>query len=124
MTAAEFVAELINAAPEAQGLVDEHRCDDDRELLLHLLMADVLRLASSLFERGEASALRRLLDVIDTGLRFGDEYVGNAICVSFVELAGPWEPAIQPFMASWPDALQAEASRQLHGNPSAQPRLS
>jgi hypothetical protein len=71
-----------------------------------------VRFAIATFEHGDVELLRSLLAVIDAGLREGDEYVENAVSVSFVENVGWWEPEIQPFLATWPPALQAEADRQ------------
>jgi hypothetical protein len=46
VTQETFVQELLQAVPEARPTVDEHLHDND-ELLLHLLMADLKRLAVS-----------------------------------------------------------------------------
>ncbi len=107
-----FVASLIEAAPEVQPVVDENLRDQDGQLLLHLLVADVRRFSIATFESGDEDLSHRLLSAIDTGLREGDEEVENAIAVSFVEDTGWWEPAMQPFIASWPHGLQGEVTRQ------------
>jgi len=112
LSASEFLASLTEAVPEAQPVVEEHLADQAGELLLHLLMGDLRRLAITTFEQGDADLLRRLLAVIDAGLREGDEYVENAVAVSFVEDTGWWEPETRPFIATWPSALQAEVDRQ------------
>ena len=93
-------------------MVEEHVADQGGELLLHLLMGDLRRLAIAAFDRGDGDLLQRLLSVLDAALRDGDERVENAVAVSFVEDTGWWEPEMQPFMATWPNALQAEAEKQ------------
>ncbi len=93
-------------------MVDEHLRDQDGELLLHLLVADLRRFAIATFESGDEDLSHRLLSAMDIGFREGDEEVENAIAVSFVEDTGWWDPAMQPFIASWPNGLQAEVTRQ------------
>jgi hypothetical protein len=56
--------------------------------------------------------MHALLVVMDKGLREGDEDVENAVAVSFVENTGCWDPAMLPFIATWPEDLKAEAERQ------------
>lgn len=102
LSGSEFVASLAAAVPETEPLVAEHLLDQEGELLLHLLMADLRRLAVATFEHGEADLLRRLLAVIDAGLGEGNEYVENAVAVSFVEDTGWYDPQMQAFIATWP----------------------
>jgi len=45
MTAQEFVDRLVVAVPETRDLVAEHLEDQSGELLLHVMMADLLRFA-------------------------------------------------------------------------------
>jgi hypothetical protein len=113
----QFVASVVAAVPEAQQVVEKHLVDQEGELLLHLLMADLMRLAIASFEQGDADLLRRLLAVIDAGLRDGDEEVENAVAVSFVENTGWWDPQMQPFIATWPAGLRAEADEQRNWRP-------
>jgi hypothetical protein len=112
MTQSDFVASLVAAVPDTQPIVDEHLRDYDGSVLLHLLVADVRRFAIASFEQGETERLRRLLAFVDGALRDGDEAVQNAIAVSFVEDTGWWDPAMQTFIATWPDGLRVEAERQ------------
>jgi hypothetical protein len=86
--------------------------EDNEGVLLHLLSADLRRYAIKAFDTGRTDVLQRLLGVLDRALVDGDEYVNNAVAVSFVEDTGWWEPAMQPFIESWPLSLQAEARRQ------------
>lgn len=92
-------------------MVDEHLADNDG-LLLHLLMADLRRLAVQSFEGGQSEVLDRLLVVLDVALSEGTDDVQNAIAVSFVEDTGWWAPAMQSFIESWPAGLRAEVVRQ------------
>ena len=91
LTAPEFVSRLSSQVPESSPTLREHHDEQEGELLLHLLVADLRRLALAWFEEGRTDALGRLVDLLDTGLREGDEYVENAIAVSFVEDLGWWE---------------------------------
>lgn len=114
LTASEFASRLTSAVPESSTTLREHLAEETGELLLHVLMGDLLRLALGWFEQGETDALARLLDVLDTALREGDEYVRNAVAVSFVEDSGWWEPDMQPFIATLPGELANEVERLRH----------
>ena len=111
MTAEDFLSALTSEVPEAEPIAREHLEDND-ELLLHLLTADLRRYAIDMFGSERPDVLRRLLGVIDCALLLGNDSVSNAMAVSFVEDSGWWDPAMQPFIASWPPGLQAEARRQ------------
>lgn len=111
LTASQFVSRLTSAVPESSSTVLEHLDDQDGELLLHLLTADLRRLALGWYEEGQTGALSRLLDVVEAALREGDEYVTNAIAVSFVDDLGWWEPDMQPFLMTWPGELAREVER-------------
>lgn len=112
LTAPEFVARLSSGVPESSTTVREHLDEQGSELLLHLLVADLRRVALAWFEEGRTDALNRLLGVLATALREGDEYVENAIAVSFVEDLGWWEADMQPFITTLPDELANEVERQ------------
>lgn len=107
-----FVDLVVARVPEAVPTVREHLADNDGELLLHLLMADLRRLAVNWFDQGSVAPLDRLLAVVDAGLCRGDERVENAVAVSFVEDAAWWEPASGAFVATWPSGLAQEVERQ------------
>lgn len=112
MTEREFVARLSTVCPETQPIVDEHLADFDNEILLHVLIADVRRFAIASFEGEHIELLKRCLDVVDTGMSDGDDYVRNAIGVSFVEDTPLWDAEMRPYVATWPAALRDEAERQ------------
>ena len=48
---------------------------------------------------------------MDLAIRKGDEYLINAIAVSFVEDLPWWEPDLQPLVMSFPDGLRSEVDR-------------
>jgi hypothetical protein len=112
MTPDEFVTGLLAAVPEARDLVDEHVADHCGEMLLHLLMADVERLCRAAFVRGDHDLSSRCLTYVASALTQGDDLVWNAVAVSFVENAGPWDASAAAYISSWPSALQVEADRQ------------
>ena len=107
----DFLAELLSKVPEAKLLVDEH-LGFYEELLLHILVADLLRMAIAMFEQGQSESLDRLLLVLDHALTEGDDFVKNAIAVSFVEDTPSWDPDKAAFMSMWPAELADEADRQ------------
>jgi hypothetical protein len=111
LTREQFVEQLRRDCPELDSIIDEHLGDFDGEVLLHLLVADVLRLAIELFEAHEIEALDRCLSVVAAGLGEGDEYVQNTVAVSFVEDTPWWDETKFPFIAAWPEVLRAEAER-------------
>lgn len=106
-----FVGELSSAVPESQELIAEH-LEFNEELLLHLLIADLRRMALAMFEQDEVDPLQRLLAVLDRSLTEGDDFVSDAVAVSFVEDTGWWDPEMSGFMSEWPAGLTAEAERQ------------
>lgn len=106
----DFLDALTHAVPESDHLVAEHLTDND-ELLLHLLMSDLLRLAVSTFSEGESGITDRVLAFVDGCLRDGDEYVANAVAVSFVEDFGADPGESDALLARWPAALRAELGR-------------
>jgi hypothetical protein len=117
MTKDEFVARLLVACPESQPIVDEHLADFENDILLHLLIADVRRFAIAAFEAGDIDVLRRCLDAVGTGMSDGDDYVQNAIGVSFVEDTPLWDATMGPYLATWPVPLKEEAEHQRKWRP-------
>lgn len=117
MSTDQFVAMLLHEVPGVQAVVREHLEDNDGELLLHLLIADLRRYAMQAFDADESDVLGRLLGVVDRAMHDGDDSVENAIAVSFVEDTGWWDDATQPFIAAWPEGLRAEAARQRDRRP-------
>jgi hypothetical protein len=116
ITREQFVERLAATCPELEPLIVEH-FEYYEELLLHLLVADVRLFAISAFENGDLDVLERCLAVMSAGLEDGDDYVKNAVAVSFVEDTGWWEPGMGAFIDAWPGALQAEDRRQRDRRP-------
>ena len=98
---------LADAVPESGPLVAEHLADND-ELLLHLLMSDLLRLTVSMFDEGNLEGTDRLLAFVHRCLEQGDDYVANAVVVSFVEQFGAHRGESDALLARWPQGLRDE----------------
>jgi hypothetical protein len=112
MTQERFVDALVAECPEARSLVEARLREWDGEIVLHVIVADVRRLAFAMFDAHETEALSRCLGVVATGLTHGDGNVHDAVAVSFVEGTPWWDVHMVPFIASWPVELQAEAERR------------
>lgn len=110
ITRADFLDDLRIAVPESDVLVADHLADTD-EILLHLLMSDLLRLAVSTFAEGRTGVTDRLLAFVDRCLREGDDDVVNAVGVSFVENFGGYPGESDALLSRWPPALRAELGR-------------
>ena len=113
----QFVALLNRISPGTSAVVAEHREDNEGELLLHPLVADVLRYCTREFHEGDRSVSAAILDLVARGLEVGDYYVNNAVAVSFVESFGAWEGETPGFLASWPTALRDELESQRQWTP-------
>lgn len=105
-----FLGELAAAVPESEDMVAEHLADNDG-LLLHLLMSDLLRMTVDTYAAGQVAVTDRLLAFIDSCLREGDDYVINAVAVSFVEDFGAHPGESDALLERWPTALRAELGR-------------
>jgi len=106
-----FVDELVAVLPEAVETVRDHLGDQEGELLIHLLMADLQRLTVRVFREGQDDLARRILEFVDRCLSEGDADVKNAVSVSFVEDYGygPDEP--EELLLLWPAGLRADLGR-------------
>ncbi|KRC90069.1 hypothetical protein ASE25_11300 [Terrabacter sp. Root85] len=111
ITRDSFADQLRAAVPEAKPVVAEHLADNDEELLLHLLMGDLQRMAVSAFDDGDLELTRRLLDFVDQSFRDGDADVNNAVAVSFVEHFGALPLESDALLDLWPSALRRELGR-------------
>lgn len=106
----DFLQELAVHVPESEDVVAEHLTDNDG-LLLHLLMSDLLRMTVNTYAAGDVAVADRLLAFIDWCLRKGDDYVRNAVAVSFVENFGVYPGESDALLGRWPAALRAELGR-------------
>jgi hypothetical protein len=111
LIAGGLVDELLAAAPQVAVLASENRDLNDGRVLLHLLLPDVLRLTVAAFHAGDVVLATRILTVAAHGLRDGDEYVRNAVAVSFVEHFGAHPGESDELLALWPPLLRAELGR-------------
>ncbi len=111
MSETDFVEQLVSAVPDAKALIADHFRDND-ELLLHVLMADLLRFTVAAFAAGDVALSQRCLQAVERGLVDGDDAVVNAVAVSFVEHIGAYTGETPEFIASWPQKLRAEKARQ------------
>jgi hypothetical protein len=75
-------------------------------------LADLLRFAVERFDSDERDVAERCLLLVDRALRKGDEYVQNAVAVSFVENVGAFPGETDGFIASWPQGLLNEKASQ------------
>ena len=110
VTGDDVVTLLQEFVPEADGLVAEHLADNDR-LLLHLLMSDLQRMAVAAFAAGETDTTDRVLAFADLCLGDGDDYVQNAVGVSFAENFGASPGETDDLLARWPVSLRQELGR-------------
>lgn len=112
-----FVERLVAAVPEMQDVVSEHLSDNYEELLLHLLVADLRRAATSAWGADDFELCARLLEFMSSAFETADDDVDNAIAVSFVEHIGAWPEETPDFIASWPEPLLVELDRQRQWRP-------
>jgi len=103
--------DALRADDDTRRILEEHIADND-EVLAPLLVGDLRRRAEELYARGDDDQLSALLEILNSALRDGDEYLNNAVAVSFVEDARIWDPTVQSFVESWPRDLTVEAERQ------------
>ncbi|MFB4278068.1 MULTISPECIES: DUF7674 family protein [unclassified Nonomuraea] len=108
----ERVADLlVGQVPEFDPLLREH-LDSNGEVLQHVLFGDLTRFVLEAHRQGREELVERCLAFLSVALHASDVRVGELVAVSFVENVGPWDPGVADFIASWPDALRAEAERQ------------
>jgi hypothetical protein len=112
MTAEQIVTRLRADVPEFAEAIDQHFVDND-ELLLHLLLGDLSRACVTAWRQNDSEFNRRVLALLEEAFGEGedDDYVSNAVSVSFVEDVGPWDPAVAEFIAGWPPRLLQDARR-------------
>ena len=111
ITQDSFIDNLVAVVPEAAETVRGHLDDQEGELLIHLLMADLLRLTVRVFGDGREDVARHLLEFVDRCLGEGDEYVRNAVSVSFVEHYGFGSDEPEELLSLWPAGLRASLGR-------------
>lgn len=110
MTSAEFVRRLRAEVPQFSKAIDQHTADND-EILLHVLLGDLARTCVAAWESGDEGFNPPALGLLEAALTDGNDYVANAVSVSFVEDVGPWDSNVHAFIESWPPALLRDALR-------------
>lgn len=105
-----FLDRLAVAVPPVREKLDEH-VRDNRGVLPHTFLEDVVAEATRLYLAGRIEEIRPFLDFLES--EFGlDAEVDNLIAVSFVdELPGPGEPAAEMALLLGPK-LRGELERQ------------
>ena len=98
--------------PEFANAIDEHLAYYD-ELLIHVLFGDLARACLTAWRSGDVEFNRRVLALLEEAYdeHNDEDYVSNAVAVSFVEDIGPWDPSVSEFVAEWPPALLRNARR-------------
>lgn len=112
VAAADFAARARSTDARVAAVIDEHLIDNEDELLLQLLVADLGRQVRAAHDTHDFRLRDALLALLDWGLTEGDEALDNAISISFVEDTGWWESGLDEYLASWLLALTAELARQ------------
>ncbi|MDQ3946655.1 MAG: HNH endonuclease [Actinomycetota bacterium] len=102
---------LVEAIPEFAPLLDEHVQDFD-EILPNILFDTLTRFVLDARERGDDPLVAKCLAFLAAAMRCGDEQIEHLVAATFVETVGPWDPAMNEFIDSWPEALRHEAMRQ------------
>jgi hypothetical protein len=111
-------AELLTAVPEFRSHYEEHLRDNNDELLLHPLLADLARFAVDAQRAGDQEGVKRVLAAAERLLADGDESTQELVAVSFVEhLGAETEPGEHEVVAMFPAGLAAELKRQREWRP-------
>lgn len=99
---ADFVSRLASTSTELADIYREHLADQG-ELLPHVLMGTITRVAISSAGSEQVHWLSPLLEQLEAGLASGDDDIAELIGVSFVENLSGENDAIRlliPFMGA------------------------
>jgi hypothetical protein len=103
LTRENFFESVLKVAPDFRSTYEEHIKDND-EVLVHLLMADLTRFVLTQCSEcaGVPGSILPLLSLLEEGINSSDDYLSNAVAVSFVEnLQGePALPLLRPNLGS------------------------
>jgi hypothetical protein len=102
---------LVEAIPEFAPLLDEH-VEDFEEVLPNVLFDTLTSFVLDARGRGDDPLVAKCLAFLAAAMGCGDEQIEHLVAVSFVETVGPWDPAMNEFIDTWPEALRHEAMRQ------------
>jgi hypothetical protein len=103
-----FIEELLIAVPEVRAIYKEHMKDNDT-LLPHVFMGDVTRFALQLGRSASSQeVLRKLLVLVEAGLKSNESDVANLVAVSFVENLCGEDEAVVPLIPLLGEATRRE----------------
>jgi hypothetical protein len=109
----QVAEELLDAVPEFRPPYEEHLRDNNDELLLHLLIADLARFVVAAERAGEIEVVDRSLATLERLFVSGDEQTNELVAVSFVEhLGAETKPGEAEVVKRFPPELAAELRRQ------------
>lgn len=96
MTPTEWGKQFVARHPEYKDLLDDTvNWDDNENLMEHLFLGDVVIQTSAAYRRDPADArIQIMLDDLDLDYARGEEWLQNAIAVSFVENLGRRSPIL------------------------------
>lgn len=102
MNPLELFQRVTKVAPGFETVLKDHLKDND-ELLVHVLMADLLRyVGRTLSSKGPESQgqVKAVLSLLESALGSGNPETDNAIAASFIEHieTEPFYPAIKPLL--------------------------
>jgi hypothetical protein len=109
------IVELVAAVPELREDLVAHIVNQDDILGYVFVELDVTPMILAAWRAGRIELVDRCLAFLEAAMRGGDPETYNLIAVAFVEAIGPCDPAMEPFIAAWPEALTREARRQHPG---------
>ena len=118
----KFMATLLSEVPELAETYQTHVMEND-EVLPHVLMGDITRLALQLADWGTnhsgrgAATLERLLKLLDDHMAAGPREVRELIAVSFLENLDESDAGYSALAARLGPALAREMTH-LHGGDS------
>ena len=104
---ADFVSRLASTSTELADTYREHLADQG-ELLPHVLMGAITRVAIASAGSEQAHWLTELLEQLEAGLASGDDDIVELIGVSFVENLSGENAAIQRLIPFMGEALRKE----------------
>ena len=121
MSPRELFEQVEVASPSFRAVARQH-LSDNRELLPHVLMADLLRHVGAFFESSHSASspseaeVKAIMALLDSSLAEGGGETANIIAVSFLENidAEPFFTRLKPFLGL---ALRRELMSQSEWRP-------
>lgn len=108
-----LVAErLVERVPQFRPIYEEHKADNEGDVLAHLLWGDLTRFVFSAWAAGDLQTVDAVVAFNEEAIQSDDPEVRNLVKDSFVESCGPYDELPWDFIRTWPPHLRAEAERQ------------